>query len=171
MSQFTKEDPILVETLLNSLYVDDVNAGASSVEAGYEFYLKAKPKFVESWVTRVARRDFKWITVDKFDDKIIFDISKICEKISNVLTKRSLIQFVPSIFDLLRLLNPVIVKLKSCFKIFAVKNLSGILFCHSVIYQHWYQYYIVNGLREVQKVQGFCNVSERSYGCSVYLFY
>ena len=48
MSQVTKEDPILVETLLNSFYVDNVNAGASSVEAGYEFYLKAKPKFVES---------------------------------------------------------------------------------------------------------------------------
>ena len=42
-----EEDPIFVETLLNSLHVDDVNAGASSVEAGYEFYLKAKRKSAE----------------------------------------------------------------------------------------------------------------------------
>ena len=32
---------------MNSLHVDDVNAGASSVEAGYKFYLKAKGKFAE----------------------------------------------------------------------------------------------------------------------------
>ena len=52
---------------------------------------------------------------DKFDDKITFDISKTCEKILEVLTKRSLIQLIPSVFDSLGLLNPVIVKLKISF--------------------------------------------------------
>ena len=50
------------------------------------------------------------LQLDKFDDKIIFYISNICEKISEVLTKRSLIQFIPNMFDPLGLLNPVIVK-------------------------------------------------------------
>ena len=47
MSQFIKEDPIFVETLLNSLHVDYVNVRVSSVETDYEFYLKAKQKFAE----------------------------------------------------------------------------------------------------------------------------
>ena len=42
-----EEDLIFVETLLNSLHVDYVNARASSVEVGYEFYLKAKRTFAE----------------------------------------------------------------------------------------------------------------------------
>ena len=134
MSQFIKEDPIFVETLLNLLRADNENAGASSVEAGYKFHLKAKQKFeeggfnlrnfrsnsrkLEQIVTKELQNDIsnenciqgsQW---DKFDDKFIFDISNICEKIPKVLTKRSSIQFIPSISDPLGLLNPVTANLK-----------------------------------------------------------
>ena len=47
MNQFIKKEPIFVETLLNWLHVDDVNAGTSSVETGYNFYLKAKQRYSE----------------------------------------------------------------------------------------------------------------------------
>ena len=47
MSQFIKGESLFVETLLNWLHVDDVNAGASSVETDYDFYLKAKQRFAE----------------------------------------------------------------------------------------------------------------------------
>lgn len=92
---------------------------------------------------------------DKFHNKIIFDTSQICEKISvltkiKVLTNRSLIQFIPSIFEPLGLLNPVIVKLKilfqdACYEKFAWDDVLPQSYL-SVIYN------IVNGLREERKV-------------------
>ena len=59
MSQFIEKEAIFVETLLNSLHVDDVNARARNVSN-------------ENYILGL-----QW---DKFDEKILFDISKICEK-------------------------------------------------------------------------------------------
>ena len=96
-------------------------------------------------------------------------------------------QFIPSIFDPLGLLNPVIVKLKILFQDASYEKFAwdddlpqSYL---SVIYN------IVNGLREEQKVlfervyciqtiedlvvsiqfHAFCDASERAYGCCCYL--
>ena len=96
-SQFIKEKSIFVETLLNSLYVDDVNTGASSeeeilLEESYNF---AKVGFslrkfrsnsceLEKIVTQEMQEDISnencilGLQWDKFDDRIIFVISKIC---------------------------------------------------------------------------------------------
>ena len=59
MSQFIEKEAIFVGTLLNSLHVDDVNARARNVSN-------------ENYILGL-----QW---DKFDEKILFDISKICEK-------------------------------------------------------------------------------------------
>lgn len=96
-SQFIKEKSIFVETFLNSLYVDDVNTGASSeeeilLEESYNF---AKVGFslrkfcsnsceLEKIVTQEMQEDISnencilGLQWDKFDDRIIFVISKIC---------------------------------------------------------------------------------------------
>ena len=42
-----KKDPVFSKTLLNLLHVDDVNGGATSVEAHYKFCLKVKQKLLE----------------------------------------------------------------------------------------------------------------------------
>ena len=203
MTQFIKEDIIFVETLLNSLHVDDVNVGARCVEAGYKFYLKTKRKFLkdgfnlrkfcsysrvlEQIVTKGLQEDIsneKFILVLQWDK---FDISKMCEKILKVLTKRSLIQFIRGIFDPLGLLNRVIAKLKILFQDICYKKLALDDFLSQSYLSVFYD--IVNSLREVQKVlfkrvyciqtiedpivsvqvHGFCDASERAYRCCVYL--
>ena len=49
ISQFIKEEPIFVETRLNSPHVDDLIAGESSVETSYKFFLKSKTKIYRWW--------------------------------------------------------------------------------------------------------------------------
>ena len=72
------------------------------------------------------------------------------EKIPKVLTKRSLMQFISSIFDSLGLPNPVIIKLKMLFQdVFCEKSACGDILPESYLSVF---YDIVNGLREVQKV-------------------
>ena len=39
---YKHDDPYFTEKVLKSLYVDDLNAGVSSVQDGYCFYTKAK---------------------------------------------------------------------------------------------------------------------------------
>ena len=70
----------------------------------------------------------------------------------DVLTKRCLIQFIPSIFDPLGLLNPVIVKLKILFQDVSCEKFSW----DDILPESYLSifYFMVNGLREVQ-VKGF----------------
>ena len=109
MSQFIYEDPKFVETVLNSLHVDDLDAGADSVEEAYNFFRKAKQKFAEGGFNLRKFRSnsaeleqlvcnqlnveisnescvlgLEW---DKLDDIIIFNVSKICEKIPDRFNK------------------------------------------------------------------------------------
>ena len=42
---------------------------------------------------------------DKISDEIIYDVTKISKNITTVITKRSIIEFLASIYDPLRLIN------------------------------------------------------------------
>ena len=53
---------------------------------------------------------------DKISDEIIYDVTKISKNIRTVITKRSVIEFLASIYDPLRLINPLIVKLNVLFQ-------------------------------------------------------
>ena len=104
------------------------------------------------------------------------------------MTKKSLIQFITSAFDPLGIPNPFIATLKIlfqdvCCKKFALDNILS--------ESYLLVFYVVNGLREVQKVlfeilyciqtskdpiafaqvHGFCAASERGFGYCVYLWF
>ena len=55
----------------------------------------------------------KW---DKFDDNFVFDFAEIREKFDFIPTKRNVIKAVASIYDLLGLLNPIAVQMKTFFQ-------------------------------------------------------
>ena len=50
------------------------------------------------------------LQLDKSFDEIICQVTKICKNIPTVITERSIIQFLASIYDPFGLINPLIVK-------------------------------------------------------------
>ena len=181
------------------------------MEAGYEFYLKAKRKFAEGGFNLRElcsnSREFEQIVTKLKSYKKIFQMKityqdynginlmiklfliyqKFVKKIPRVLTKRSLIKFITSIFDSLGLLNLVIVKLKILFQdVWCEKLVWDDVLPESYLSVF---YDIANGLCKVQKVlfesvyciqtiedpivsvqaHDFCDALERTYACCIYL--
>ena len=131
-------DPKFIVSLLNSLYVDDLNSGAHTIGEALEFFVKCKEgsalgrinlrkfrsnskelenlvveKFHEEISNENAILGLQW---DKSSDEIICDVNKICKNIPAVITKHSIIQFLVGIYDPLSLINPLIVELKVLFQ-------------------------------------------------------
>ena len=124
--------------IVNSLHVDDLNSGAHTNGEALEFFVKCKEGLaLEGFNLRKFRSNSKELenlvveklheeisnenTIlglqwDKSSDEMIFDVNKICKNIPTVITKRSIIQFLASIYDPLGLINPLIVKLKNLFQ-------------------------------------------------------
>ena len=70
-------------------------------------------KFHEEISNENTILDLQW---DKSSDEIIYDVNKICKNIPTVITKRSIIQFLASIYEPHGLINPLKVKLKVLFQ-------------------------------------------------------
>ena len=120
---------------------------------------------------------------DKSSDEIIYDVTKICKRIPTVITKRSIIQFLASIYDPLGLINLLIVKLKVFFQdmcnwdnhlsekfvlrfteiVDDFNNIDRIIFNRKSCFTS-----IDDPIVNIQ-LHGFNDPSLRAYGCCVYL--
>ena len=141
--QYSDEDPELVEKILESLHVDDLNSGANTDEEAYKIFVDCKTKlaqggfnlrkfqsnssklenavyceFPESKVQIVSPFDNKVLGIiwDKINDNIIFNFEDIVKTFPLNPTKRSILKSIASIFDPLGLINPLILRMKILFQ-------------------------------------------------------
>ena len=130
ITQFYHLDPKFVVLLLHSLHYDDLNSGAHTIGNELEFFVKCK----EGLALGFNLRKFRWnskelenLVVEKFHEEksnentilgLQWDkssrelfVTKLCKNIPTVTKKRSIIQFLESIYNPYGLINPLIVKL------------------------------------------------------------
>ena len=209
ITQFYHLDPKFVVSLLNSLHVDDLNSEAHTTGEALEFFVKFKEglalggfnlsKFrsnskelenlvVEKFHGEISNENtilsLQW---DKSSDEIIYDVNKICKNIPTVITKRSIIQFLASIYDPLGLINPLIVKFKVLFQDMCIEKhnwddqlsekfvlrfteiVDDFNNIDSIIFNRKYCFTSIDDPIVNIQLHGFSDASLRAYGCCVYL--
>ena len=140
MNKYSTVDKEFVDRFLSSLHVDDLSTGANSVDEAFDYFCKCKDRLeVGSFNLRKFRSNsaelqqrvnknyamlieerncllvnkilrFKW---NKFKDNFVFDFNEIRERFDVIPTRRYVIKAITSIYDLLGLLNPISVQMKT----------------------------------------------------------
>ena len=147
IKKYETENLEFVNELLESLHVDDLNAGKQTEDEAFEFYAKTKKllsdghfnlrKFKSNSVELENRVYEKYpedklfsedckvlgLSWDKHGDKIIFDFHEICAKFVTDPTKRSMLQSIASIYDPLSL-SPITVKMKNLYQDVCTSGIS-----------------------------------------------
>ena len=148
ISKYENVDPLFASKLLNSLHVDDLTTGCNTANQGLESDEKAKKclskgsldlrkfksnckeleklvyeKFPddETYSNENKVLDILW---DKQSDQLMFDFNDIRSKFIEEPTRRSIIQFLASVYDPLGLIAPVIVKMKILFQDICVNKFT-----------------------------------------------
>ena len=148
ISKYENVDPLFASKLLNSLHVDDLTTGCNTANQGLEFDEKAKKclskgsfdlkkfksnckeleklvyeKFPddETYSNENKILDILW---DKQSDQLMFDFNDIRSKFIEEPTRRSIIQYLASVYDPLSLIAPVIVKMKILFQDICVNKFT-----------------------------------------------
>ncbi|XP_047143059.1 uncharacterized protein LOC124817258 [Hydra vulgaris] len=135
--RYIDSDPNFVYKLMNTLHVDNLNAGANSIYAAFQFYQKCKYHLQEAGFNLrkfesnckdlenlVNEQSFKshnttkvlGLNWNKEKDILTFDLAKVLTEMKANPTKRDILRFIASIFDPLGIINPVVVRLKIFFQ-------------------------------------------------------
>ena len=169
-------DPEFVDRFLESLHVDDLNAGSNELSEAYEFFCKSKERLKDasfnlrkfqsnsSELEEIIRNKFGeeenpkmndknkilGIIWDKAQDKLCFDFNEIVKRFKENATKRQVIQAIASIYDPLGLVNPVIVKFKIFFQTLCKIKLDWDDLLPEELQNEWCG--LINSLKEVDQL-------------------
>ena len=143
--KYKDTDPAFVERLLQSLHVDDLNAGTNDIHEGIEFYNKCKFRLSEAGFnlrkfesnspemehmiqeehfTPHSNTKVLGLSWNKAEDTFKFSFTELLKLNIDVPTKRDILRFIASIYDPLGLINPVVVKFKMLFQKLCVGSFS-----------------------------------------------
>ena len=144
MNKHNIVDKIFVDKVLSSVRADNLSTGADKTDAALinYYFCKWKDRLEESclslrkyqsnstslnkWLTKKYRilteehngqienkiLGIKW---DKFEDSFFFFFNEIRGRFGVLPTKRNVIEAIGSLYDLLELLNPIVVHMKTFF--------------------------------------------------------
>ena len=170
------------EKLMNSLHIDDMTAGANTLDEAKDFYLncketlnkggfnlrkfKANSSELENQIYKNYPDDEMFsneqkvlgMNWDKKNDSLFFDFAEIRNKLIATPTKRAVLQSMASIFDPLGLISPVLVSFKNLFQEICEEGLEWDEELPLHLATKWVK--IINQFDEIEKL-----LIERPYCC------
>ena len=143
LKKYDKVDPEFVRLMLDSLYVDDVDAGGHDVNEAFDLYVKSKLRFQEGgfrlhkWGSnseefmRMIEENEKFgnqesesderkvlgLSWDNKNDEFKFSFNNLIDLASELpVTKRSVLSVVARMYDPLGVISPVVIPVKVLFQ-------------------------------------------------------
>ena len=140
MNKYSTVNKEFVDRSSGSFHVNDLSTGSNNVDEAFEYFHQCKDRLElgsfnlrkfrsnsaelqqmvnKNYAMLIEERNcllvnkilgFKW---DKFKDNFVFDFNEIRERFDVIPTRRYVIKAIISIYDLLGLLNPISVQMKT----------------------------------------------------------